>query len=50
MAHAGEIFVEGELTPRQKEVMEIFRRMNRVNKHKMLPIPVCEIPTELKGD
>ncbi|WP_228852446.1 NAD(+) synthase [Aegicerativicinus sediminis] len=33
---------------RQKEVFEIFMRFNRANKHKMVPIPVCEIPKELK--
>ena len=31
---------------RQKEVMEIYLAFNRQNKHKMEPIPVCEIPTE----
>ncbi|HAF76372.1 MAG TPA: NAD(+) synthase, partial [Maribacter sp.] len=33
---------------RQKEVYTIFTRLNTMNQHKMLPIPVCEIPTELK--
>ncbi len=33
---------------RQKEVFEIFIRFNRANKHKMIPIPVCEIPNDLK--
>lgn len=37
-----------ELNGRELEVFEIFKRRNRVNKHKMLPIPVCEIPAELK--
>lgn len=36
------------LTDRQKEVMEIYQRFNRANKHKMIPIPVCEIPEDLK--
>ncbi|AWH83954.1 NAD(+) synthase [Flavobacterium album] len=33
---------------RQKEVFEIYRRLNTINQHKMLPIPVCEIPDNLK--
>jgi len=39
---------EGELSKRQLEVLSIFRRMNRANQHKMNPIPVCEIPDELR--
>jgi len=33
---------------REKRVMEIYTQRNRANKHKMDPIPVCEIPQELK--
>ncbi|WP_452221734.1 NAD(+) synthase [Lacinutrix salivirga] len=33
---------------RKKEVFEIFERYNRNNKHKMIPIPICEIPKEIK--
>lgn len=33
---------------RQREVFQIFIKFNTANKHKMLPIPVCEIPKELK--
>lgn len=33
---------------RQLEVFKIYTRLNRINQHKMLPIPVCEIPNELK--
>jgi NAD+ synthase len=33
---------------RKKEVFSIFTRLNTMNQHKMLPIPVCEIPKELK--
>ena len=33
---------------RQIEVFEIYSRLNRINQHKMNPIPVCEIPDELK--
>jgi NAD+ synthase len=28
---------------RQKEVFEIYERLNRINQHKMIPIPVCSI-------
>lgn len=34
----------GELSDRQKEVMQIYQIRNRANKHKMDPIPVCVIP------
>jgi NAD+ synthase len=40
---------ESKLDPRQKEVLEIYRKLNRANLHKMLPIPVCEIPENLKA-
>ena len=33
---------------REKEVFEIYSRLNRINQHKMKPIPVCEIPSDLK--
>lgn len=33
---------------REKKVFEIFKRYNSVNQHKMLPIPICAIPKELK--
>jgi NAD+ synthase len=39
---------ETALGARQKEVLAIFRRFNRANRHKMDPIPVCRIPAELK--
>ena len=32
------------LSKREKEVLKIFRRFNKSNKHKMVPIPVCKIP------
>jgi NAD+ synthase len=32
------------LEGREKEVYEIFTRMNNANRHKMVPIPVCVIP------
>ena len=33
---------------RKKEVFEIFKRYNSANKHKMIAIPICEIPKNLK--
>jgi len=39
---------ESVLTDRQKKVIEIYNNFNRANTHKMIPIPVCEIPKELK--
>ena len=40
---------ESSLTARQHEVLAIYRRFNRVNRHKMEPIPVCKIPRELRS-
>jgi NAD+ synthase len=37
-----------ELTDRQHEVLKIYLHRNRVNQHKMVPIPVCIIPAEMK--
>lgn len=39
---------EQALEPRQNEVLEIFRRFNRINRHKMVPIPLCIIPPHVK--
>ncbi|WP_224483883.1 NAD(+) synthase [Robertkochia aurantiaca] len=33
---------------REKEVYDIYKRLNRANQHKMNPIPVCEIPEKWK--
>ena len=33
---------------RQKKVFEIYKRFNTMNKHKMIPIPICEIPIDLR--
>ena len=41
-------FDEDDLNERQTEVLSIFRRMNRANQHKMEPIPVCEIPDDIR--
>lgn len=36
------------LNDRQKNVLDIFTRMNKANQHKMNPIPVCVIPDKFK--
>jgi NAD+ synthase len=33
---------------REKEVFEIYEKSNRINQHKMSPIPVCKIPENLR--
>ena len=35
------------LTDRQKQVVDIYKKFNTANRHKMLPIPVCPVPGEL---
>lgn len=46
---AGAIAVSGS-SERQKQVLALFDRLNTANQHKMLPIPVCEIPAALLAD
>ena len=36
-----------DMTFRQKEIVKIYQKFNSQNKHKMEPIPVCEIPYSL---
>jgi NAD+ synthase len=36
------------LTDRHREVLGIYRKLHTANKHKMEPIPVCEIPDSLR--
>lgn len=38
----------GDFSGRQEEVFKIFKSRHNANKHKMVPIPVCEIPAQLK--
>jgi NAD+ synthase len=33
---------------REQEVFIIYAKLNKINQHKMMPIPVCEIPQSLK--
>tara|TARA_B100000809_G_C14971300_1_gene471035 strand:- start:86 stop:874 length:789 start_codon:yes stop_codon:yes gene_type:complete len=35
-----------DFSSREKEVFKIYTRLNSINHHKMIPIPVCEIPKE----
>ena len=39
---------ESNLSPREKEVLEIYRRLRARNQHKMEPIPVAVIPDHLR--
>jgi NAD+ synthase len=41
---------EATLSDRQREVLGIYRRQHKANRHKMEPIPVCVIPEHLKGE
>lgn len=47
MKMQGEGKNENEFSGREKEVFRIFQRFNSANRHKMIPIPVCEIPDML---
>lgn len=49
MEFAEKKLAEDTLTERQKQVLEIYRRLNKANRHKMDPIPVCKIPETLKS-
>lgn len=39
---------ENDFYGREQEIIRIFKHLNKVNQHKMVPIPVCEIPNHLK--
>ena len=43
-----EVNSQGNLSERQKKVLEIYSRHHQTNLHKMNPIPVCEIPVSLR--
>jgi NAD+ synthase len=45
MAFNGDISL---LTEREKQVLQIYTKLNLANQHKMLAIPICEIPESLK--
>ncbi|MBU2526033.1 MAG: NAD(+) synthase [Bacteroidetes bacterium] len=40
---------EESFTSRERIVFQIYKRFNRANQHKMNPIPVCEIPSNIKN-
>lgn len=40
--------VQSDFDGREAEVFKIYIRLNRANRHKMVPIPVCEIPEDLR--
>lgn len=46
MTFTGDIL---SLSSREEEVLDIYNRLHRINKHKMIPIPVCKIPDNLKS-
>jgi len=46
MQDAGKLATD--FTGREQEVYKIYSRLNRINQHKMEPIPVCEIPKNLQ--
>jgi NAD+ synthase len=48
MIMVGEGKTISDFKGREKKVMEIYTQRNHSNKHKMNPIPVCEIPKEFK--
>jgi NAD+ synthase len=37
-----------DFSGREAIVFSIYKRLNTINQHKMNPIPVCEIPYNLK--
>lgn len=40
---------ENAISERQREVLTIYRRLHRLNRHKMIPIPVCKIPDSVRN-
>ena len=41
---------EQKISPRQREVLSIYKKLHTQNQHKMQPIPVCTVPEEIKRD
>ena len=37
-----------DFSGREAEVFKIYKRLNTINQHKMIPIPICRIPKDLK--
>lgn len=40
---------QDDLSDRESKVLEIYRRLHKMNSHKMQPIPVCKIPNNLRA-
>lgn len=40
--------LQENFTDRQKQVYKIYKRLHEINQHKMQPIPVCMIPSQIK--
>ncbi|NNC49838.1 MAG: NAD(+) synthase [Flaviramulus sp.] len=38
---------ESDFSGREQQVFKIYKRYNNANKHKMIPIPICDIPNNL---
>ena len=38
-----------ELSQKEEKIMNILKKFNLANKHKMIPIPVCKIPKKLRS-
>lgn len=49
MNYSDGLIEKKELNLRENEVLAIYQKLHAQNQHKMIPIPVCEIPSELKG-
>lgn len=39
---------EDDYYGREQEIIRIFKQLNKANQHKMVPIPVCHVPKNLK--
>jgi NAD+ synthase len=39
---------KNKLREREKDVLAIYRKLNSANRHKMLVIPICKIPKNIK--
>jgi len=39
---------ENDFSGREYEVFKIYSRLNKINQHKMKPIPICEIPKDFE--
>ncbi|MBL7950623.1 MAG: NAD(+) synthase [Flavobacteriales bacterium] len=49
LRNSGRDTAQLELSDRQRQVLNIYDRRHKANRHKMDPIPVCLIPGELKA-